>query len=268
MASWRDRREAGLLTVRAVKLFSDGALGSRGAAMFEPYADDPENRGLFLTAPEILREKVRAIVAAGFQPAVHAIGDRAVAETIGAIEAAGDAGVVRRARPRIEHLQTLRPADAPRLASAGIVASMQPSHATSDGPWVPARLGAGTERLRGAYACRTALRHAAALAFGSDFPIDSPDPRLGILAAERRVPAGADAPFLPEERLTRAEAVHAFTRGAAYAGFAEHRRGMIREGFDADLTLFAADVMEVPAVELPAVPVTHTVVAGRVVYEG
>jgi len=267
MEGFRAKPDAGLLTVRSVKLYADGALGSRGAALFEDYADDPGNRGLFLTAPELLREKVRAIVAAGLQPAIHAIGDRAVAEAISAIERAGDPAAVRALRPRIEHLQIVRPADVPRLSAAGIVASMQPTHATSDGPWVPARLGAGTERLRGAYAWRTVLRAGVPLAFGSDFPIERPDPRLGLAAAETRLPARERAPFLPEERLSRDEALRAFTGGAAYAAFAEGRRGQIREGFDADLTAFAGDVLAVPAERLPDLAVTHTIVAGRVAFE-
>ncbi|ABS26220.1 amidohydrolase [Anaeromyxobacter sp. Fw109-5] len=263
MAPWKATPEVGRLTVRAVKLYADGALGSRGAALHEDYADDRGNRGLFLTAPALLREKVRAVVRAEFQPAVHAIGDRAISETIAAIEAAGERGAVRALRPRIEHLQILRLADAPRLAAAGIVASMQPSHATSDAPWVPDRLDASAPRLAGAYAWRSVLRAGVPLAFGSDFPIESPDVRLGLAAAETRLAAGAPAPFLPDERLAREEALRAFTAGAAFAAFAEGRRGMIREGFDADLTAFAADVLSVPASALPALPVTHAIVGGR-----
>jgi predicted amidohydrolase YtcJ len=266
MAAWKGTSEVGLLTVRAVKLYADGALGSRGAALFDDYADDPGNRGLFLTEPAVLREKVRAIVAAGLQPAVHAIGDRAVAETISALEGAGDAARVRALRPRIEHLQIVRPSDVPRLVAAGIIASMQPTHATSDAAWVPARLGEGSERLRGAYAWRTVLRAGVPLAFGSDFPVESADPRLGLAAAETRRPAGAAAPFLPEERLSRDEALRAFTAGPAYAASVDRRRGMIREGFDADLTAFGADLAQVPVDALARTPITHTIAAGRIVY--
>jgi predicted amidohydrolase YtcJ len=263
MAAWKRTPEVGLLTVRAVKLYADGALGSRGAALFDDYSDDPGNRGLFLTQPELLREKVRAIVAGGFQPAVHAIGDRGVAETVAAIEGAGEPAAVRAARPRIEHLQIVRRAEVLRIAAAGAIASMQPTHATSDAPWVPARLGADSERLRGAYAWRTVLRAGVPLAFGSDFPIESADSRLGLAAAETRHPAGAQAPFLPEERLSRDEALRAFTVGGAYASFAEGRRGMIRVGYDADLTAFAEDVSKVPAARLRSAAVTHTIVSGR-----
>src|SRR5512144_1564620 len=187
LGRWKGKGEVGRLTVRSVKLYADGALGSRGAALFEDYADDPGNRGLLLSTPEVLRAKVRAVAAAGLQPAVHAIGDRAVSEVLSAFEAAGD---LRAVRPRIEHLQIVRPREVARLVATGALASMQPTHATSDGPWVAARLGAGTERYRGAYAWRTVLRAGAPLAFGSDFPVEEPDPRAGLVAAEERTPAG------------------------------------------------------------------------------
>jgi hypothetical protein len=267
MRRWEKTPEVGRLTVRAVKIYADGALGSRGAALHEDYADDPGNRGLFLTAPALLREKVGAVVAAGFQPAIHAIGDRAISEAIAAIEGAGERAAVRALRPRIEHLQILRLSDAPRLAAAGIVASMQPSHATSDARWVPSRLGAAAPRLAGAYAWRSVLRERVPLAFGSDFPIESPDVRLGLIAAETRLATGARAPFLPDERLPRDEALRAFTSGAAYAAFAEGRRGMIREGYDADLTAFAGDVLAVPESALAGLPVTHAIVGGRLELE-
>jgi predicted amidohydrolase YtcJ len=140
---------------------------------------------------------------------------------------------------------------------------MQPVHATSDAPWVAARLGAGTERFRGAYAWRTVLGAGVPLAFGSDFPVEDADPRAGIAAAEERI-ARDGTPFTPEERISRLEALRAFTAGAALAAFAEERRGMIREGFDADLTVFAADVLAEPAGGLRSIRVTHAIVGGRV----
>lgn len=263
LARWRPTPEIGLLAVRAVKLYADGALGSRGAALLEDYADEPGNRGLFLTAPDELRAKVAAVARAGFQPAVHAIGDRACREVLDAFAAVQG---IRALRPRVEHLQVLQPADLPRLAEIGVLASMQPVHATSDGPWVPARLGEGTARLRGAYAWRSVLEAGATLVFGSDFPVEEPDPRAGLHAAETRRGAGGVA-FLPEEALTREAALRAFTVGPAQAAFAEGRRGMIREGHDADLTAFAEDLRGVPPEALPRLTLTHTVVAGRVVFE-
>jgi predicted amidohydrolase YtcJ len=141
---------------------------------------------------------------------------------------------------------------------------MQPVHLASDAPWAIARLGAGTERLRGAYAWRRAASFAP-LVFGSDFPVEEPDPRAGLLAAETRRDRGGEV--FPGEALGRAEALRAFTAGAAFASFAEGRRGVVREGLEADLTAFAGDVMAVPAEALPVLPVTLTVVGGRVEHE-
>jgi hypothetical protein len=246
-----------------VKLFADGALGSRGAALHEDYADEPGNRGLLLVAPETLAARIEAVVSARLQPAIHAIGDRAVTIVLDALAAAGGQADVAGVRPRVEHLQIVLPRHLPRLVRLGAVASMQPVHVAADAGWVPDRLGAGTERLRGAYAWRTLLSAGVPLAFGSDFPVEDPDPRAGLAAAETRASPGAK-PFLPEERLGREEALAAFTRGAAYAARVEGRRGMVREGMDADLTLFAADVGTCSVEELRRVAVTHTIVGGRV----
>jgi predicted amidohydrolase YtcJ len=265
MAAWQVAPEAGWFQVRAVKLYADGALGSRGAALLDPYGDDPVNRGLLLLEPAALRERLAAVVDEGFQPCVHAIGDRACREVLRTFAALEPRA--RNLRPRVEHLQIIQPEDAPLLVQAGAIASMQPTHATSDGPWVSARLGKGTRRLAGAYAWRTVLDAGAALAFGSDFPIEAPDPRAGIAAAETRRTRTGEV-FLPEQRLTRLEAVRAFTHGVAYAEHAEGRRGMIREGFDADLTAFAEDLFAVPADAVAALPVRLTLVGGRVAYEG
>jgi predicted amidohydrolase YtcJ len=259
MAHWRATPRVGWLTVQAVKLFADGALGSRGARLFEPYADDPASTGLDVTPPDELRRRVRLVARAGYQPCVHAIGDRACFETLGHFLAAGRELPLVPLRPRVEHLQVLRPSDVPLLRASGAIVSMQPAHATSDGAWVEARLGSGTERLRGAYAWRRVLDAGMPLAFGSDFPVEPPDPLRGLHAAETR-------DWLPEQRLTRMEALHAFTAGAAYAERAESRRGRIREGYDADLTAFSADLLVVPAEALTSLAVTYTVVGGRVVH--
>jgi predicted amidohydrolase YtcJ len=262
MAEARAAPATGRLSVRAVKLFADGALGSRGAALEEDYADDPGNRGLLLLEPGELAERVRAIVAAGLQPAVHAIGDRAVSVTLDALEAAARERDVRALRPRLEHLQLVLPRHLPRLVALGAVASMQPVHVASDGPWLAARLGEGTARLRGAFAWRTLAAAGIPLAFGSDFPVEDPDPRAGLAAAETRAAPGA-APFQPAEALDRAAALAGFTRGAAWACFAEGRRGVVREGMDADLTLFAGDPLACSAEALRALPIAGTLVGGR-----
>ncbi len=266
LARWSSMPSIGRLDVRAVKLFADGALGSRGAALLDGYADEPGNRGLFLTPMAELRARVEQVARAGFQPAVHAIGDAACREVLrGFADLAGRMQLAA-LRPRVEHLQLVRPEDLALAARSGAVASMQPAHAVADAPWVEARVGAGPA-LEGAYAWRQALRAGATLAFGSDFPVESPDPRLGLHAAEARHPAGAAAPWRPEERLTRIEALRAFTYGGAYASFAEDRRGRLRVGGDADFTVFGEDVLQVPVERLPEVPVLATVVAGRVEHE-
>ena len=262
MAEARAVPEVGRLTVGAVKLFADGALGSRGAALQEEYADEPGNRGLLLLEPAALAERVVAIAAAGLQPAVHAIGDRAVDVALDALEAARAAGVPP-PRPRIEHLELLLARHLPRLVAARAVASVQPVHLVADGPWLAERLGAGTERLRGAFAFRTLAAAGVPFAFGSDFPVADPDPRAGLVAAETRAAPGL-APVGPGEALDRAAALAGFTRGAAFAARAERRRGMVREGMDADLTLFADDAGACAPERLRELAVTHAIVGGRV----
>ena len=259
MAVWKERPEVGRLTVRAVKLYADGAMGSRGAAMFEPYSDDPGNTGLFVTSPDELRRRVLAVARAGYQPAVHAIGDRACESTLRAFS---DPALLP-LRPRVEHLQVLLARDVPILKASGAIASMQPTHATSDGPWAEARLGRGTARQKGAYAWRQVLDAGVPLACGSDFPVEDIDPPKGLYSAETRKGPGLQDGWMPEQRMTRIEAVTCFTAGAAYAEFAEERRGMLRVGMDADLTAFDRDVMAVPAEELTKLRVTHTFVGGR-----
>jgi predicted amidohydrolase YtcJ len=261
---WGATPEIGRLEVRAAKLYEDGALGSRGAALLAPYADEPGTSGLLLLSPADLRSRLRLLARAGIQPAVHAIGDRACREVLRAFEEIEGELPLRALRPRVEHLQILRPEDAPLLGRTGAVASMQPTHAVSDGAWAERRLGHGTPAQLGAYAWRQALGAGATLAFGSDFPVESPDPRLGLLAAEARIPAGARGPWMPEQRLSRLEALRAFTAGAAFAAHAEGRRGVVREGLDGDLTAFDRDLMSVDAAELPAVAVRAVVVGGRI----
>lgn len=265
LARHTETPEQGRLCVRAVKLFADGALGSRGAALLDEYADDPGNHGLFVSNASELRAQIGRVARAGFQPAVHAIGDaacREVLRTFALLESGLD---LKRLRPRVEHLQIVRPEDLPLLGSTGAVASMQPVHALSDAPWVESRLGKGSTSLACAYRWRGVLEHGVPLAFGSDFPVESPDPRLGLCAAVRGQP-WFSGPLLEREKLSREEALRAFTAGAAFASFSEGRRGVLREGADADLTLFGEDLLEVPVERLPSVPLVATVVGGRVEY--
>jgi len=254
----------GRLTVRSVKLYADGALGSRGAALLEPYSDDPGNSGLLVSKPEHLADVTRRAKAAGFQVNTHAIGDRGVRNVIEAYE---QAGVTPADRFRIEHSQVVAPPDFARIARDGIIASMQPTHATSDMPWAEARVG--PERIKGAYAWRTVLNSGARLALGSDFPVEEVNPFFGIYSAVTRQdqsgkPAGG---WYPEQRLTPAEAVRGFTLDAAYAAFEEGSRGTIEAGKLADFTVVEGDLFSTPASDLFKTKVKTTVVDGLVVYE-
>jgi predicted amidohydrolase YtcJ len=229
-----------MFVLRGVKLFADGALGSRGAALLAPYNDDAGNTGLMLTSPEELRRAAKIAAESGFQLAVHAIGDRANRVVLDAFEAAksAPAGTGKDLRFRIEHAQVVAPEDIGRFAKLGVIASMQPAHATSDMPWAEARVG--PSRIRGAYAWRSILRTGAHIAFGSDFPVEETSPLLGVYAAMTRQDAKGNPPagFRPEERLTLEEALRAFTAESAYASFVEGYRGSIAKGFIADLTVF------------------------------
>ncbi|HEV7242136.1 MAG TPA: amidohydrolase [Thermoanaerobaculia bacterium] len=251
----------GRLTVRSVKLYADGALGSRGAALLEPYSDDPNNSGLMLARPEHLEDVAKRGRAAGFQINAHAIGDRGVRNVI---DAYATAGVVANDRFRVEHLQVIAPADVPRLVERGIIASMQPTHATSDMYWAEARLG--PERVKGAYAWRTVLDAGGRLALGSDFPVEEVNPFFGIFAGvtrqdQARWPEGG---WYPSQRLTLAEALRGFTKDAAYAAFEETSRGTIEPGKLADFTIVEGDLFTAP--ELYKAKVRYTVVGGEVVF--
>ncbi len=251
------------LTVRSVKLYADGALGSRGALLLAPYADDPPNSGLVVSTTEHMAEVARRARAAGFQVNTHAIGDRGVRNVIEAYE---QAGVMPADRFRIEHFQVVAPADFARVAHDGIIASMQPTHATSDMRWAEARVG--PERVRGAYAWRTALNSGARLALGSDFPVEDVNPFFGIYSAVTRQdqsgwPAGG---WYPDQKLTLAEAIRGFTSDAAYAAFEEDSRGTIEPGKLADFTVVEGDFFAAPASDIFKTKVRLTVVGGEVVF--
>jgi hypothetical protein len=252
-----------LFTLRAIKLYADGALGSRGAALLLPYADDPKNRGLVITPPETIERVARLALLRGWQVGVHAIGDRANRMVLDAFERAGCA-VARDHRFRIEHAQVVAPSDIPRFAKLGVIASMQPTHATSDMSWAEARLG--RDRLAGAYAWRRFLAAGAHVAFGSDFPVENVDPLAGLRAAVTRQDAQGNPPggWFPVERLTLDEAVRAFTTEAAFAAFQEAQRGRVAEGQAADFTVFDRSI---DAGALKRAKVAFTIVAGRVVFE-
>ncbi|WP_437570042.1 amidohydrolase [Sorangium sp. So ce542] len=256
-----DAAGTAMFVLRGVKLFADGALGSRGAALLEPYADEPSTSGLLLMDREALARAARLVADAGFQLAVHAIGDRANRAVLDAFEALGP-GRAAALRFRVEHAQIVSPDDLPRFAALGAIASVQPTHATSDMPWAPARLGA--RRLRGAYAFRSLLASGARVVFGSDFPVEEPSPLLGIHAAVTRQDLSGQPPggWMPEERLDLDEALLAFTAAPAYAAWAEGQRGRIAEGFVADLTVLGRDLS--PDRSLVDTPIEMVVVGGRV----
>ncbi len=256
----------GRLTVRSIKLYIDGALGSRGAALLEDYADEPGNRGLLLYDEGDFRDVVQRSVSCGLQVNTHAIGDRGARKVLDVYEEVlrGDHD----GRHRMEHAQVVHPDDYSRFGELGVIASMQPIHATSDMGWAEARLGA--ERTHGSYAWRTLLDHGARLALGSDFPVEPVNPMLGIYAAVTRIDATGHPPggWRMEEALTRAEALRGFTIDAAYAGFAEDRLGSLEPGKRADFVILDRDILAVPAEEFLEARVVATYLDGVVVYEG
>ena len=264
MGLWSATPRIGRLTVRAVKMLADGALGSRGALLFQPYSDDPSTIGLSVTPASELRTRILEVARAGFQPAVHAIGDRAVHEVLGDFLAASHLSPA--LRPRVEHLQILDPTDLGTLVASRALASMQPTHATSDGAWAEERLGHGTNRQRGAYAWRTVLDAHVPLACGSDFPVEDPDPFAGIRSAVLRTWRGGPAGgWMPEQRMTIDEALQCFTTGPAYAEGAEAERGRIAEGYIADAALLTAD--PIAGVDhLDSSTLTTTIVEGAVAW--
>jgi hypothetical protein len=256
------------LTVRAIKAYADGALGSRGAALLTDYSDEPGKSGLLVTPPERLGEVARQAREHGWQLWIHAIGDRGNRVALDAFRTAAGAGASQapRDRPRIEHAQVVALADLARFGREGVIASVQPTHATSDMPWAEARVGG--ERIRGAYAWRSLKNAGAHLAGGSDFPVESENPLLGFYAAITRQDLAGRPPggWRASEKLTRREALALFTSDDAWAAFEENIRGRIAPGYAGDLTVFARDPMTASEREIPTTSVVMTVVGGRVAY--
>lgn len=256
----------GMLTVRAVKLYADGALGSRGALLLADYQDRPGHRGLTVTSPEHLREVARDLGRAGFQICTHAIGDGANRLVLDIYAKVLDELHLADPRWRIEHAQILDSADIPRFAALGVIAAMQPTHCTSDMDWAAERLG--PRRLAGAYAWKSLLAGGAHLCFGTDFPVEAADPLAGLYAARTRThpdgtPAGG---WLPAECLDARTALELYTVGSAYAAFQEGELGRIAPGFRADFTVLDDDPVACPPQRLLSMAVLLTVVDGTVVY--
>jgi len=257
----------GRLEMRGVKLFMDGALGSRGAALLADYSDDPHNRGLLVTSPADFETAVRKADSCHVQVATHAIGDRGnrialdtYARVLGERRGSDH-------RWRIEHAQVVALEDIPRFAHLGVIASMQPAHATSDMGWAQDRVG--PERILGAYAWRRMLGSGARLALGSDFPVEQVDPRLGLYAAVTRQDRAGQPPagWQPDQRLTAAEALRGFTADAAWAGHDEAQVGRLQPGLRADFVVLDRDPLSIAPTELADLQVRSTWVDGAPVYD-
>jgi len=261
MVGYGDHR----LTVRAIKVVADGALGSHGAWLLEPYADLPSSTGLNTTPMEDLRETARIALDNDFQLCVHAIGDRANREVLDVYEEAFEANPGESDRRwRIEHAQHLNPDDIPRFGQLGVIAAMQGIHCTSDGPWVIPRLGEKRAR-EGAYVWRNLWDTGAVISNGTDAPVEDVDPIANYYATVTRKMKNGKA-FFPEQRLSRMEALQTYTTNAAYAGFEEDIKGSLTPGKLADITVLSKDILTIPEDEIPTAQVAYTIVGGKIMY--
>ena len=253
------------LRMGGVKIFCDGALGSRTADMLEPYDSAPGNRGIEVTGSEELQRLVRRAASAGIHANIHAIGDRANRRALDALEASICAGEGAGLRHSIEHVQVIHPADLPRLGKLDVIASMQPIHCTSDMKMADLHWG---ERARYSYAWRSLLKSGAKLSFGSDCPVEPLNPLYGIYAAATRQARDGtpDGGWYPEERLSIEEAVRGFTLGPAYASGEEKLKGSITPGKLADLVALSQDILALPPAEILCTQVDYTILDGKLVY--
>jgi predicted amidohydrolase YtcJ len=256
----------GRLWIRAIKISSDGALGSRGAAMLEPYSDDPSNSGLLLVDPSFIENVAQRALTRGFQLNVHAIGDRGNRVTLDAFERALKAVPRADHRFRVEHAQIVDVADIPRFAQLDVIPSMQTVHQTSDMYWAGARVG--DARLAGAYAWRSLLNTGVIIPNGSDFPVEATNPLLSFHSAvsrqdEKNYPEGG---WRPAEKMTRDEALKSMTIWPAYASFMEGSVGSLRAGKLADFVILDRDIMRVPDSEILGTRVVATYLAGQPIY--
>jgi predicted amidohydrolase YtcJ len=259
------------LRLGAVKGFADGSIGSRTAALLKPYSDEPDNRGILsaeMHPPEAMRERLMQADAAGLQLRVHAIGDRAISMVLDMFEAIEKANGYHDQRMTIEHAQHTAADDLERFARLHVIASMQPYHAIDDGRWVEARIG--HERARTSYAWRSLLDHGVTLAFGTDWYVAPLNPLLGLYAAVTRATLDGKNPqgWIPEQRITLAEAVEAYTLGSAFAEFQEKEKGSITAGKLADMVILSDDIFAIKAEAIRNVKVETTIVGGKLVYGG
>jgi len=253
------------LTVRSIKRFMDGALGSHGAWLLEPYADLPGSTGLNTDPLPDIRETAKFAIENGFQVCIHAIGDRANREVLDIYEEAFRSHPDKKdARWRIEHAQHLSPADIPRFGRLGVIASMQAVHCTSDGPWVVKRLGEKRAE-EGAYVWRKLIDSGAVIANGTDVPVEPVDPMPGFYAAMTRRMKDGTA-FFPEEKMSRTEALRAYTINGAFAAFEEGIKGSLTPGKLGDITVLSKDILTCPEEEIRSAEVLYTIVGGKILY--
>jgi predicted amidohydrolase YtcJ len=277
--NWQDQAKVGIrrawgssyLRIGAVKGYIDGSLGSRTAYMFEPFSDDPGNRGLLsdeMHPPSAMRERLMQADAAGLQLRVHAIGDRAISMMLDIFGDIEKEHGYHDQRFTIEHAQHMAQKDFGRFAKLHVVASMQPYHAIDDGRWAEERLG--HDRARYSYAWRSFLDHGVTLALGTDWPVAPLNPMLGLYAAVTRATLDGKNPggWIPEEKITLPEAVEAYTMGAAFAEFQEHEKGSITPGKLADMVIVSGNIFDLKPEAIPKVKVETTIVGGKVVYGG
>lgn len=254
------------LRTGALKAFTDGALGSRTAAMLAPYSDDPSTSGILTNDPTKLRTMAIERDKAGFQLNFHAIGDRANRVALDVFEAVAKANGPRDRRDRVEHAQVLAPEDLPRFAQLNVIASMQPSHETTDMRWAEQRIG--PDRAKGAYAWASLLKSGAHLAFGTDYDVEPINPMRGLYACvTRELPEGGPAGgWEPQERISLEDCIRAYTSGSAYAQFEEGKKGVLKAGEFADFIILSADLTKIPPKQYIKTTVLRTVVGGRTVY--
>ena len=256
-----------MYALRAVKLYSDGALGSRGAALLKPYSDEPHSHGLLFFNTAQMDAKMKKAMARGYQVNVHAIGDAGNKQILDIYKKELAATKSAAQRHRIEHAQVVSAGDIPRFKTLGIIPSMQPTHATSDKNMAESRVGA--ERIKGAYAWRSFLHQGSRIACGSDFPVESPNPFFGIHAAVTRQDASGQpvAGWYPNQAMSLKEAFRCFTLDAAYAGHAENSLGSLETGKWADFIVIDQDLFKMPTYDIHKTGVLQTWVAGKAVYQ-
>ncbi len=257
-----------MLTIRAIKVTADGALGSRGAWLLEPYADKPDSTGLVPAAVKTLPETAQIAIAYNMQLCVHAIGDRANREVLNiyeeAFKKANKDG--KDLRFRIEHAQHLSAVDIPRFGRLGVIASMQANHCTSDAIFVPDRLG-DKRSEEGAYVWQKLMKSGAVVTNGTDAPVENVDPIPNYYSAVTRKDSRGKA-FYPDQAMSRMEALRAYTIQNAYAAFEENIKGSLTVGKLADITVLTKDITKVPEEEIKAAKIAYTIIGGKVVYRG